>query len=327
MRAHEAEFRTGNHCRWLAVILELLTLATCARAVDLGQPPPVPLVVVIDSGMDREHPIFRGRLLASDAVQAYLPEPLGSERGRDWAGWDFVEGDTEPQDRTGHGTHVAGLVAEALGPPADSLVRVAMFRTGDRQHELVPVAAALEAVVAMREKGWNIPVVLCAFDYRRTPEDGADFERFSKALRKALDSGVLCVCAAGNGGQDLDGSPEGEAQYQVAFRHPALIAVAACTDDGQLLAASNYGGKSVALAAPGFAASSAARNGGSIAMSGSSHAAARVAGRLVQHAAATKERDAKSLRAWLLKEVRLDPSLVGRVASSGFLPPEQPKLK
>jgi hypothetical protein len=197
-----------------------------------------------------------------------------------------------------------------------------MFRTGDRQHELAPVAAALEAVVAMRSAGFDIPVVLCAFDYRKKPEDGAAYERFALALRKVLESGALCVCAAGNGGLDLDTAPEGTAQYQVAFSHPAMITVAACADTGQLLAASNYGARSVALAAPGLAASSAARDGGQTALSGSSQAAARVAGRLARHAATTKERDPKKLREWLLGEVKIDPSLVGRVASAGFLPLE-----
>jgi subtilisin family serine protease len=327
MRIYMAGFRTGKLCCGVGAILELLGLVTFAQAADRRLPPPVPLVVVIDSGIDREHPIFSGRFLANEVVQASLPEPLGFGPGKTWSGWDFVDGDADPQDRTGHGTHVAGLVAEALGPPGDSLVRVAMFRTGDQQHELAPVAAALEAVVSMIEMGWDVPVVVCAFDYRRTPEDGAAFERFSKAFRKVLDSGVLCVCAAGNGGRDLDHSPEDMAQYQVAFSHPALIAVAACTDEGQLLAASNYGGKSVALAAPGFAAPSAARDGGSIAMSGSSQAAARVAGRLVQYAAVTKERDVARLRTWLLKAVHLNPSLVGRVASAGFLPLAQPVAK
>ncbi|MCF7733581.1 MAG: S8 family serine peptidase [Akkermansiaceae bacterium] len=304
-----------------------MALATGAWAAEplARQAPAMPVVVVIDSGIAAGHPAFKGRLLVSQVVKPGLPAPLRVAEGKYWGGWDFVERDADPQDGTGHGTHVAGLVAGALGPVTDSQARVVMFRTGDQRHELVPVAEALEAVVALREAGWDVPVVLCAFDYRRRTEDGAAYDRFAKALGKLLESGVVCVCAAGNSRKDLDSSPDGMAQYQVAFRNPALIAVAVCADDGQLLAASNYGVKSVALAAPGLGAVSAAREGGTVAMSGASQAAARVAGCLANHAVTAKERRPEVLRAWLFKQVQVHPSLVGRVACAGFLPLEAVK--
>jgi len=286
-------------------------------------PQPLPLIVVIDTGIASDHPVFEDRFFAAASIRSALPEPFRGGLAERWTGWDFVDDDSEPQDRTGHGTHVAGLVAEGLGQATGISPRLAMFRTGDLRHELAPVAAALEAVVAMRKAGFDIPVVLCAFDYARTPEDGADHDRFVAALRALLDSGVLCVCAAGNSSLDLDTAPAGAAQYQVILSHPAMISVAACADSGQLLAASNYGAKSVALAAPGFAVLSAAREGGQTALSGSSQAAARVAGRLGRHAAISKERDPEKLREWLQGEVKLDPSLVGRVAYAGFLPLEE----
>lgn len=304
-----------------AVAMVLLGLVTGSTAdADVK---PLPLVVVIDSGIASGHEAFEDRFLPGAPIQARLPENMRGAHANHWVGWDFVESDFDPQDRTGHGTHVAGLVAGELGAATESSARLAMFRTGDRQHELMPVAAALEAVVTMRKAGFDIPVVLCAFDYRRTPEDGAAYERFAAALRSLLESGVVCVCAAGNGGLDLDAAPEAAEQYQVAFSHPAMISVAACSDMGQLLAASNYGAKSVALAAPGLAAMAAAREGGQTALSGSSQAAARVAGRLARHAADSGERDPKKLRTWLLGAVKIDPSLVGRVASAGYLPLEK----
>jgi len=303
----------------IAMVLQGLVM-TATGAVN---PQPLTLIVVIDAGIASDHPVFQDRFFAAASLGSTLPESFRGGPAERWTGWDFVDDDFEPQDRTGHGTHVAGLVVEGLGPATETSPRLAMFRTGDRRHELAPVAAALEAVVAMRKAGFDIPVVLCAFDYGRTPEDGADYDRFAAAFRALLDSGGLCVCAAGNSGLDLDTAPAGAAQYQVIFSHPAMISVAACADNGQLLAASNYGAKSVALAAPGFAASSAAREGGQTALSGSSQAAARVAGRLGRHAAISKERDPEKLREWLQGEVKLDPSLVGRVAYAGFLPLEE----
>lgn len=306
-----------------AGILALISVASAAPKVPGA--PPMPVVVVIDSGIAANHPAFEEFLLVNEVVAPTLPEPLRTGPGKHWPGWDFVDNDADPQDGTGHGTHVAGLVVSGLGG-RKPLGRVVMFRTGDRQHELAPVTSAVEAVIALRAKGWDIPVVLCAFDYRRNKADGDKYDHFKRRFETLLSSGALCVCAAGNSGGDLDKKGM-EDQYQVALKHPALIAVAASTGDGQLLAASNYGASTVALAAPGFAVESAAKDGGTAALSGSSQAAAVVAGRLAAEAITSKERDPKVLRAMLLKQVQVHPSLVGRVECAGFLPAVAPKGK
>lgn len=316
-----AGWTAGRLVGWLAVAL---TAGRLAAAETPAKVPALPVVVVIDSGLARGHPAFRGWLLETTAVAGSLPPPLQPGTAATWAGWDFVDQDAEPQDRTGHGTHVAGLVAAALTQDEKPLARLVMFRTGDQRHELAAVAGALEAVAALRRAGWDIPVVLGAFDYRRSAVDGPGFERFDRAFRDLLNAGVTCVVAAGNGDGNIDSEPPASAHFQTLYAHPALLVVAACSDDGQLLAASNYGSKSVTLAAPGLAASSAARDGGTTALSGSSQAAARVAGRLARHAVETADRKPEALRAWLLGQLKLHPSLVGRVASGGFLPNPAP---
>lgn len=319
MKAGDSErWKTAGKCR-LAGILLLFSVVTAFGV------PADPVVVVIDSGIDAGHAVFEGRLLRREAVESVLPEPLRPGDGKFWPGWDFADNDADPQDGTGHGTHVAGLVAKGL-EAEKAQGRVVMFRTGDRQHQLAPVTAALEMVAALRRKGWDIPVVLCAFDYRTKPANGEENERFKQSIKALTGTGVMCVCAAGNSGSDMDGKGA-DPQFQVALRHPAMVTVAACTKDGQLLAASNYGTVSVALAAPGFAVESAAKGGGMAALSGSSQAAAVVAGQLAAHAITSKERVPKALRAWLLKQVRVHPSLVGRVESAGFLPMEEAKAK
>ena len=49
-------------------------------------------VAVVDSGVDMEHPLLKGRLLSG--------------------GRDYVDGDTYPDDENGHGTHIAGIIAD-----------------------------------------------------------------------------------------------------------------------------------------------------------------------------------------------------------------------
>ncbi len=291
--------------------------APCAAAA----PPAMPVIVAIDSGLDAKHPVFEGLLLKTDELKSELPEPLTADADSAfWSGWDFVRGQAGTPDETGHGTHVAGLLAAALKAQGTPPARLLMFRTGFKRHELPAVTAALESVRSLRQAGWDIPLILCAFDYRKTSDDDdAEHVRFLAAFRKLLGSGVLCVAAAGSGGMDLDGAA-GAGQYQAELAHAALLTVAACADDGQLIAASNYGLRSVALAAPGLAVESAAPGGGRAAISGSSQAAARVAAALARYSVESRIRDPKELRAWLLRQVRVHPSLVGRTASAGYLP-------
>ncbi|WP_044357420.1 S8 family peptidase, partial [Paenibacillus sp. E194] len=65
-------------------------------------------VAVIDSGADMEHPLLKDRI-----VKAH----------------DFVEGDEYPQDEKGHGTHVAGIVAQQA-PGASLLIYRAVAPEG-----------------------------------------------------------------------------------------------------------------------------------------------------------------------------------------------------
>src|SRR5436305_2042039 len=52
------------------------------------------VVAVVDTGIDAAHPDLAGRI---------------------GPGWDFVDGDSTPQDGNGHGTHVSGIIAADAG--------------------------------------------------------------------------------------------------------------------------------------------------------------------------------------------------------------------
>ena len=315
--------RRATGLRLPLVLLACLATGRAEEPSPAGPPTGPPLVVVLDSGVAADHAVFHGRWLAASEVATRLPAGMTAAGAGEWPGWDFLEQDAQPQDRTGHGTHVAGMVADALarGGKACATVRLVMLRTGDGRQKLEDVTAAVAAVSAMREAGWDIPVVLCAFEYRRNAADEAAFVKFEQAFRKLLESGVTCVCAAGNQGLDNDALAPETGEYPASFQAPAMIAVAACGNDGQLLATSNYGVAGVMLGAPGLAVRAAAIEGGSEERSGSSQAAAWVAGCLAHHAAETGERQPAAMRAWLLTQVKLHPSLVGRVASAGALVP------
>ncbi|MFJ7960475.1 S8 family serine peptidase [Streptomyces sp. NPDC096319] len=52
------------------------------------------VIAVVDTGVDLDHPDLKGRLVA---------------------GYDFVDGDDQPKDLNGHGTHVSGIAAAHTG--------------------------------------------------------------------------------------------------------------------------------------------------------------------------------------------------------------------
>ncbi len=69
------------------------------------------LVAILDSGIETDHPEFSGRLWRNNKE---LPNKVDSDNNGfvdDTAGWNFVKGNNDLKDHTGHGTHVSGIFA------------------------------------------------------------------------------------------------------------------------------------------------------------------------------------------------------------------------
>jgi major intracellular serine protease len=297
---------------------------TALRADASTAVPAVPgcYVAVIDSGVARSHPLFRDRFATMDSVRSHLIPPLVGNADALFYGWDFKDADALPDDRVGHGTHTAGIVIQELdknGGSGTSSVRLIIFRTGDFSHDLRPITETLKTIAKLRAHGWKIPVVLCPFEYHRKSGDKESFNAFATAMEEMLASGVLCVAASGGQGQNNDASEKDQHTYPSDFPHPNLISVACCTDDGFLNPLSNYGAISVDLAAPGFGVSSATLKGDFSSQSGSSQSAALVAARAMAKWLSSQSSTPASIREQLFRDVIVHPSLLGKVATGGYL--------
>lgn len=152
-------------------------------------------------------------------------------------GYDFVHDDKDPYDDNGHGTHVAGTIAESTNNN-EGVAGLAYEAT------IMPLK-----VLTAQGYGTSSDI---ADAIRWAADHGADVINMSlgssqpsdvirKACQYARKKNVTIVCAAGNG----FGEPVG---YPAAF--PECIAVSSVGPSGKIATYSSYG-KQVALAAPG----------------------------------------------------------------------------
>ena len=185
------------------------------------------IVAVIDTGVDENHPDLTGNLMA---------------------GHDFVDNDSEPDDLSGHGTHVAGIIGasgnNAIGVAGINWsVKIMPLRVLDHNGDgtIADVIEAIDYAAAH-----NARVVNMSFS-------GPDF---SQSLYSSIGSypDILFVAAAGNGGDDQIGDNNDStlfAEYPASFDLPNILSVAATDQNDNLARFSNYGSISVDVAAPG----------------------------------------------------------------------------
>jgi serine protease len=149
------------------------------------------------------------------------------------APWDFVSKTPYPVDRNGHGTHVAGTIAEAT----DNGIGVAGLAWGAR---IVPVRvlnsqgygdAATIAKGIRYAVRHGARVINMSLEFS-TSVRAAEIPDITLALRDASRQGVVVVGSSGN---------EGQGQVAYPARTGLVVSVGATTDDGCLSDFSNDG--------------------------------------------------------------------------------------
>ena len=239
------------------------------------------LVAVIDSGLDLDHPDIAAHVFVNTAelLGADNVDDDGNGYVDDVNGWDFADApslpgqgdyrdrDADPSDESGHGTHVAGIIAAGVG----NGIGIAGIAPGVR---LMPLRAGFN--IAGGSGYLEDDDIAAAIIY--AVENGAHIINMSfgdpnfsalmrDAVRYAFEAGCVCVAAAGN---------EGNSDVFYPARHDETIAVAASGKGGGIASFSNWG-YSIDMAAPGQAIRSLDLDGYSD-RSGTSMAAAHVSG-------------------------------------------------
>jgi hypothetical protein len=227
---------------------------------------------LMDTGVDYNHPDLANNIWTNGDELVGLTGDDDDLNGYvdDIHGVNFRNTRLPPLDDGGHGTLMCGVLA-AEGGNGLGVTGVA-WRA--RVVVLKILSAALEGTVADAIRAIDYSVMVgarlncCAW--------GTD--AYSLALRDAInaagEAGQLFVAAAGNLGRDIDAQP----YYPASYDLPCIISVAATDDRDSLATFSNFGPDAVDIAAPGVGVLSTEPNGRYLIQSGTSLAAAHVAG-------------------------------------------------
>ena len=274
------------------------------------------VVAVLDSGVDYTHVDLMSNMWTRPAnVPAYTDDELGSFN--DINGYDGTSADgaiRDPMDDNGHGTHCAGII----GAEGDNSEGVAGINW---KVKIMPLKFlgrggfgstndAIEAInyaIDRKKNGVNVRVISASWG------STSKSKALEDTIRAAGDAGILFVAAAGNDGSDNDRRPHYPSNYDL----PNVISVAALDRTDQLASFSNFGVKTVHVAAPGKAIVSTWLGNDYREASGTSMATPYVSGVAALIIASEPDISMKNLRTRIIKTADKLDSLDGKVVSGG----------
>ncbi len=251
----------------------------------------------------------------------------------DCRGWNFVDGNNNPMDDNGHGTHIAGTIGaltnNGIGVAgANWDVQIMPLKTADANGTGTTVTAiqALEYAVAH-----GATIANFSSGYYGSSASGFDFG-FRDAIKAAGDAGLLFVTAAGNSmddepGTDDDFNPFYPCSFSLADSgnnpNPPtnILCVTAVGSDATLQDTANFGSATVQLGAPGVGIASTWRWSTLqyAATTGTSEAAPHVAGGAALLKACDPSLSSATIKSILLDTVRPNLDLAGWTTSGGVV--------
>ncbi|MFA5113725.1 MAG: S8 family serine peptidase [Candidatus Margulisiibacteriota bacterium] len=205
------------------------------------------VIAIVDSGIDKTHTDLVGQAWDNkNEIPANGIDDDGNGYIDDITGWDFYEGDNDPNDLFGHGTHVAGIAAATT----NNGVGVAGVSWGSRVMNLRilnengdgNVADLNDALYYAANNGAKVINLSLGVD---VPDNTT-----RTAVAYAIGKGCAIFAAAGNDGDPTMNYPAG---------YTDVVGVAAVTKLDTHSSFSNYN-SSVDLCAPGGTATNPPTN-------------------------------------------------------------------
>jgi len=271
------------------------------------------VVAVLDSGVDYNHSDLTNNVwVRPNNVSEYEDKELGIIQ--DLHGFNALEANADPMDDNGHGTHCAGIIGAEGGNDIGIAgvnwkvqIMPLKFMNAGGFGTTKDAIAAINYVINRKKAGVNVRIISASWGSTQKSRALED------VIRKAYENDILFVAAAGNATTNNDRTPHYPSSYNV----PNVVSVAALDRHDQLASFSNYGAKSVAIAAPGVDILSTWLGDDYEEKSGTSMATPVVAGVAALIVAENPRITVDDLRAKLLASVDPLPVLKGKVSSGG----------
>ena len=197
-------------------------------------------IAVIDSGIDYNHPIFKDKLLTT--------------------GYDFVNNDDDPYDDDfqGHGTHVAGIIADATRNISNIKIMPLKALNSIGRGTISSVGNSIKYAIDS-----DVDIINLSLGFIT----GVHSKLIEEMIVEAVEAGVTVVNAAGNyNANTINSCPSHIDQ---------AIIVSSIDNNNNKAYTSNYG-PSIDVAAPGVGIYSAAPGGSYVYKSGTSMAAPHI---------------------------------------------------
>lgn len=209
-----------------------------------AEPSMQPVVALIDTGVDYTN---------EDLKDSMWVNPYQSRGLEGTYGYDFANGDDDPMDMDGHGTHCAGVIAaqqeNAAGITGISNAKIMALKVVKDNSDVFDVAGAVRAfeyIVRAQEMGVQVAAVNCSWGGSR--DSGAILNTL---IDKMGANGALTVFAAGNDATDWDTIPMSMRTVPYDMDSKYIVVVGASDENDDRVYFSDYGNTQVDLFAPG----------------------------------------------------------------------------
>ena len=276
------------------------------------------VVGVIDTGVDYTHPDLVANMWHNPGeIPGNFIDDDGNGYVDDVYGIDPANGDSNPFDDAGHGTHVSGTIGGVgnngvgvVGVNWNVKIMALKFLDASGSGWTNDAIECLNYAVMMKNTyGVNIKLTSNSWG------GGGVSQALEDAIAASGNAGMLFMAAAGNNGTDNDSIP----QYPSNIDLANIVAVAATDHNDNLASFSCYGATTVDLGAPGVGIRSTTPGNTYSLYDGTSMATPHVSGAAALLWADNPTLTSQEVKEILLSNVDLIPALNGKSVTGGRL--------